>query len=406
MSETCDVVVIGAGLSGAATALALARQGLSVTVVEASASASGPALDRLRAAPPVEEDHWDARIYALSPGSRAFLESLGVWGRLDAARLAPVYRMEITGDDGRSGLTFSAMEMGVRELATIVEEDAVRRALLAELADAGVAFRMPAELVELAVADGRARVVLDSGETLFPRLVVGADGARSQVRRFMGVAVREKDYGQWGVVANFACERDHGGVARQWFRDDGILAWLPLPGRRMSMVWSAPETCARDLLACSPEALAARVAAAGSGRLGRLRVITAPKAFPLRLVQVERITALHVALVGDAAHQVHPLAGQGVNLGFADARALAGVLAHRGPRALGDAALLARYAGAVALDTLAMQAVTDGLAELFASPRAELVALRNLGLHLVDRLSPLKTLLARHALGPLALPSL
>jgi ubiquinone biosynthesis UbiH/UbiF/VisC/COQ6 family hydroxylase len=209
-----------------------------------------------------------------------------------------------------------------------------------------------------------------------------------------------RPYGQLGVVANFECASAHEGIARQWFSAEGVLAWLPLPGKRVSMVWSAPEALARELLAMPPDALAARVARAGGDALGDMRLTGAPAAFPLNLSRADTLVRPGLALVGDAAHTVHPLAGQGVNLGFADAAALAGILAARESfRSCGDLRLLRRYERARAGDILAMRWATDGLARLFASRAGPVAWLRNTGLNLTASSPVLKTLLARQALG-------
>jgi 2-octaprenyl-6-methoxyphenol hydroxylase len=202
------------------------------------------------------------------------------------------------------------------------------------------------------------------------------------------------------VVANFECERPHGGCARQWFLPDGgILAWLPMPGAAISIVWSAPEALAATLMGLSPEALADRVAAQGGHALGALRCVTPAAAFPLAFLRLPAACAHRLALVGDAAHGVHPLAGQGVNLGFGDARALAGALADRGPIAdPGAPLILERYARRRAEPVLAMQAATDGLARLFGSRVPGVARLRNLGLAAVSKLAPIKLALARPAL--------
>jgi len=207
-------------------------------------------------------------------------------------------------------------------------------------------------------------------------------------------------YGQTAVVANFACERAHHARAWQWFRPDGgVLAWLPLPGRRMSMVWSAPTALANELLTLAPGELAARVAAAGEGMLGELACITPAAAFPLSHLQLASVVAHRVALVGDAAHGVHPLAGQGVNLGFGDAAALGMVLRERGPITdVGAPFLLERYARKRAEPIAAMHMVTDGLARLFGATMPLIPSMRNAGLAMVGRLSPLKRALARPAL--------
>jgi len=233
------------------------------------------------------------------------------------------------------------------------------------------------------------------------KLIVGADGARSWVRQAAGLATEPRPYGQTAVVANFACERAHHGIARQWFRADGsVLAWLPLPGRRMSMVWSAPDALATQLRTLDAVTLAARVAEAGAHALGALAPITAAASFPLAFLKLPAIIAHRLALVGDAAHGVHPLAGQGVNLGFGDVEALAAVLAERGPATdPGARVLLERFGRRRAEPVLAMQTVTDGLVRLFGPTHPLLKTLRNAGLTAVDRLPLLKRALAQPALN-------
>lgn len=387
-SHDYDVILVGGGLVGTACALALDRAGLRVALVES------------RPPEPLPDHGWDTRIYAISPASARFLAGLGVWSRLDASRIQAVTAMHVRGDDGYSALEFSAYEAGVAELAWIVESRLMQDALWQALTQrSGVEVLCPARPVALGLAEEAATLTLEGGRALTAALLVGADGARSWVRRQAGIAIADKDYHQVGVVANFNCERPHGGIARQWFRGDGILAWLPLPGRRLSMVWSTPADHARALLSASPDELGRQVAAAGEGVLGGLELITPAAGFPLHLIQVDRLVAPRLALIGDAAHQVHPLAGQGVNLGFGDAAVLARILAQRGPREPGDVFLLRRYERARKEDIIAMQALTDGLKELFGHPSAVVAALRNLGLSLTGRAGPLKQRLARHALG-------
>jgi len=235
---------------------------------------------------------------------------------------------------------------------------------------------------------------------LSAKLIVGADGLRSRVRQAAGLAAALKAYGQTAVVANFACERAHHGVARQWFRTDGgVLAWLPLPGRRMSMVWSAPDALAAELGALTGAALAERVAEAGGRVLGALAPITDSASYPLAFLKLPATIAHRLALVGDAAHGVHPLAGQGVNLGFGDVEALAGVISERGPVTdPGAPVLLERFARRRAEPVLAMQTVTDGLVRLFGPSTPWLKGLRNAGMAAVDRLPILKRALAQPAL--------
>ena len=389
METRHDVIVVGGGLVGASCALALGRAGLDTVLVEGQAPCGVPP----------GEAGWDSRIYAISPGSVRFLEALGVWARLPAERLQAVSAMHIRGDDGRSFLHFSAYEAGVAALAVIVESRELSRALWQALPECPqVVCHCPARPSRLALEADWARLFLDDGTVLAAKLIVGADGARSWVRQQAGLRFRDKDYRQMGVVANFACEKPHGGIARQWFRSDGILAWLPLPGNHLSMVWSTDTAHAAKLLALPPGELAVRVTEV-SDAVGTLTCITPAAAFSLHLIQVDTVVAPRLALIGDAAHQVHPLAGQGVNLGFGDAEVLARELSRRGVRDCGEFALLRRYERARKEDVLAMQFVTDALKELFAHPHPMVGVLRNLGLSATQRAGFLKQALVRHALG-------
>jgi ubiquinone biosynthesis UbiH/UbiF/VisC/COQ6 family hydroxylase len=384
-----DVVIAGAGLVGLSLAPALSRTGLSVALVD-----RGPMTDDEYAA-----DSFDPRVYAISPGSAAFLRSVGAWQALRCERIAAIEAMHVEGDGGGS-LDFSAYDLGERALAWIVEERELRAALLRTVRRAGVDMIGGVTLDTLMWSATAGTLRFTDGRTLQARLIVGADGARSWVREAAGIVAEPKSYGQTAVVANFACERAHHGRAHQWFRADGsVLAWLPLPGRRLSMVWSAPDPLAQTLLDNDAEALSARVAEAGGHTLGALECITPAAGFPLRFLRLPTSVALRLALVGDAAHGVHPLAGQGVNLGFGDAQSLSTVLAERGPVSdPGAPILLERYARRRAEPVLAMQAVTDGLARLFGPPSPWLKALRNAGISAVDRLPLIKRALAQPAL--------
>ena len=389
-----DVVIAGAGLVGLALAPALARTGLRVALVDRAAVA----------APESDPETWDQRVYAISPGSATFLRSLGAWQMLQPERIEAIEAMHVAGDAG-STLEFSAYELGERALAWIVEERALRAALLPLVFEAGVEVIGGAALVSLERAPDAAMLTFTdstgSARVVSAKLVVGADGARSWVRNAAGLATEPKPYGQTAVVANFACERAHHGVARQWFRTDGsVLAWLPLPGRRISIVWSAPDAQAADLCALDASALAASVAEAGAHELGALVPITAAASFPLAFLKLPATVAHRLALVGDAAHGVHPLAGQGVNLGFGDVEALAAVLTERGPVTdPGASVLLERFARRRAGPVLAMQTVTDGLVRLFGPADPWLKTLRNAGLATVGRIPLLKRALAQPALN-------
>ena len=377
------LAIAGGGPVG--LALACACAGFDVRIVEAGAATTPKAKE------------FDVRVYALSPGSREFLQAIGAWQRIDAERIAPVRRMEVFAE-GDVPLSF-APRPG-EALAWIVEAGRLTQALEEQAASlAYVDIRRGRQATGFSAAAAGGAIELDGAEPLEASLIVGADGPDSRLRAGLGIPARELAYDEAAIVANFSTEREHGAVARQWFRADGVLAWLPLPGRRISIVWSAPLACADELTALDAPAFERRVAEAGGGTLGSLKLISARARFPLRLIRVPHPVAPGVVLVGDAAHAVHPLAGQGVNLGFQDARVLSEVLAQRSPlERPGDLRVLRRYARARREDVAAMQLVTHGLDRLFGAQAPAIRAMRNLGLRLVETQWWAKTALARQAM--------
>ena len=383
-----DIVMVGAGLVGASFAMALRGAGLTLALVEAQA-------------PEPSEDNWESRVYALSPGSVEFLRDLGVWKRLDQGRICPVHDMRIFGDADDARLHFSAYEAGVAELAAIIEARSLQSSLWQALEHQhNLELICPERCVSLQLGEDAARLELAGGRSLRAKLVVAADGMHSWARQAAEIEAQEKPYGQMGVVANFACARPHHGTAFQWFRGDGVLAYLPLPGQRMSIVWSTPEEHASELLALNEQAFCAKVEEAGKNTLGELEQLSVARRFPLARLRAARLVAPRIALIGDAGHVLHPLAGQGVNLGFGDARELAQVLQQRETfRDPGEIRLLRRYERARAEDILALTLVTDGLQRLFSAPGGAVSKLRNAGLNLTNSLPVLKNLLIRRALS-------
>ena len=381
-----DVLVVGAGLAGAALAAALRSSSLKVGIVETR--------------PPSRPAGWDARIYAISPANMDFLAAIGIWQHLDASRMAPVYDMEIHGDAGGK-LNFSAYDCGLRELAWIVESSLMQQELWETVKrQHNVTLICPAEPAALAIDDSTTRLTLADGRRLEARLLVAADGRDSWVRQAAGIGASNTPYNEKGVVANFRCEKPHRNTAFQWFRKDGVLAYLPLPDGLMSMVWSAPNELADELLALTPAALCAKVAEAGDFRLGALELVTPAAAFPLRLMRVDTVVQPRLAQIGDAAHAIHPLSGHGINLGYQDARVLAEQLATlpawRDP---GELSILRTYARARAEETALLKYTTHGLNRLFKPADPLLSGLRNFGLNLTNRLPVLRNALVRYAIA-------
>ncbi|OAE58933.1 ubiquinone biosynthesis protein UbiH [Achromobacter insolitus] len=371
-----QIVVCGAGIVGLSTALALARRGQRVAVLAPRANV-----------PPADADRYHPRVYAISPASQRFLAELGVWDAMPASRLTPVTGMEIHGDaDGQVNL--SAWQAALPQLAWIVESGEIERVLIQAVRMFGIPW-----LEDRCTGYRDGAIDTESGARIEAELFVGADGAASPLREAAGLKHESVSYHDTGLVVHLDAERPHQGTAFQWFRDDGVLALLPLPdtsaGPQVSMVWSMRAEPAQALLALPPEEQAARLetllADAAEGRLGALKVRSKLHGFPLTLERAQMV-APGIALAGDAAHRVHPLAGQGLNLGLGDVEALARIVAGREAyRAAGDLRVLHRYQRARAEPVLAMRLATDGLHKLFASRATPLVWLRNAGMHWVER---------------------
>jgi len=337
--------------------------------------------------PPADADRYHPRVYAISPASQRFLAELGVWDAMPASRLTPVTGMEIHGDaDGQVNL--SAWQAALPQLAWIVESGEIERVLIQAVRMFGIPW-----LEDRCTGYRDGAIDTESGARIEAELFVGADGAASPLREAAGLKHESVSYHDTGLVVHLDAERSHQGTAFQWFRDDGVLALLPLPdtsaGPQVSMVWSMRAEPAQALLALPPEEQAARLetllADAAEGRLGALKVRSKLHGFPLTLERAQMV-APGIALAGDAAHRLHPLAGQGLNLGLGDVEALARIVAGREAyRAAGDLRVLHRYQRARAEPVLAMRLATDGLHKLFASRATPLVWLRNAGMHWVER---------------------
>ena len=381
-----DIVIVGAALVGASAALALAKQGFTVALVD-------------RKIPLVElaNGEWDSRIYAISPGNADWLKDLGVWQRMNAERITPIDAMQVWGDENTEPLNFNAEDAFANNLGYILENSALQQVLWDELQTLDVDVLIGAEGASVEWNEQEATLELADGQQLTAKLMIAADGGNSWVRAQAGLSQQKTIYEHVGVVANFEVELPHQNIARQWFVEDGILAWLPLTGNRISMVFSTKHS--QNLMALSLAELAEYVAQAGGNTLGKMHCITPAVAFSLVKQNASALIANRLVLVGDAAHQVHPMAGQGVNLGFRDVVALVNVLAERNRLAdIGDRFVLRRYERARKADLLAMQGLTHGLYGAFDSKHALVRAARNWGLSLPNKHPMLKRALMKQAL--------
>ena len=392
MDFNSDISVVGDGAIGKALAIGLAQQGYSVTLLRPSA----------RPAPATAS--WDTRVYALNRKARDLLLRLRVWDAMDQARIAPVEAMLVHGDSQRAGhLNFNAWNARTEQLAWIVEDSNLEQAL-----DGALRYAQRLQVVQGRAARLRqdadhSLLELEDGSRISSRLLAGADGRHSWVRGQCDIGMTYRSYNQKGVVCNFHCSQPHLGRAQQWFLGrDGIVALLPLPGNRVSLVWSAPDALAEDILSQPQTQLAATLSALPGQLAGELSPLEpqAMQAIPLLFIQAESMVGLRVALAGDAAHAVHPLAGHGMNLGFGDVAALMDLLDSDDARQdCGDDRLLRRYARMRREEVLLMQVATDGLERLFASDIEPLRIARNMGMNLLDRLPFIKRRLITQALG-------
>ncbi|HUH40680.1 MAG TPA: FAD-dependent monooxygenase [Castellaniella sp.] len=389
-----SIIVCGTGIVGLACALGLAREGFSVTLL-------GPRPTPARPDPEV----YHPRVYALSQASQTLLARLGAWRLMDATRVAAVRAMEVYGDGG-GALDLSAWQDAQGTLAWIAESDQIENALLQLVHVLDIPWVEDA-FQSLETSQTGVQLRTRNGQLMQADLLVGADGARSAVREAAGIDHHYTPYGDMGVVAHLDAELPHQGKALQWFTGDSVLALLPLSdtsdGPQVSMVWSLPEGRAREFLVLAADAqqdfLASRLQAITGGRLGRLLLRSRPQGFSLSLER-SAMVAPGIALVGDAAHRVHPLAGQGLNLGLGDVACLMQVLTQRPSfRALGAPQVLARYRRARAEPILAMSLLTDGLHRLFGAQCAPIAWARNEGMRVLDRVPFIKRHLIRAAAG-------
>ena len=389
-SREVEVAIVGAGPVGSVLALALARTGIRTALIEARAPA------------PWSEKTMDLRVYALARAAQNMLHRLGAWDHIVGTRACAYRVMEVWDAHAFGRVHFDAAEVDEPDLGHIVEGNLLTNTLIERVqATPAIAWLCPAALQRMETGDDDAELVLEGGHRLRAQLVVGADGARSRVRELAGIEVEVSDYGQTAVVAHLRPEQAHAATARQIFRPDGPLALLPLADGRISMVWSTAPERAEQLLALNADAFGEAVSAAGERALGKLTLAGERASFPLRRLHAAKYVAPRVALVGDAAHVVHPLAGQGMNLGLLDAAALAEVIAdgHRNGHDVDDFLVLRRYERWRHTENLAMQAAFGSFKHLFGLDSVPVRTLRGAGMQLFNRAGPAKRLAMRIALG-------
>jgi 2-octaprenyl-6-methoxyphenol hydroxylase len=392
MTESFDLLIIGGGMVGASLAHAVRGQGLRVGVIEAWPFESSV------------QPSFDDRVIALSWGSRVILQAMGVWDDIQPAA-EPILNIHIS-DRGHFGFTrLNHQKEGVEALGYVVTAHALGEALLQGLAhQQSVELICPARLKSFAVSDSGVEVRIDQDgveQRLGTRLLVAADGGDSQVRQFLSIPLKERSYGQTAIIANLRAERAHRGVAYERFTDTGPLALLPMRDDRLSMVWTARDGQVAELMALRDDAFLPRLQDRFGYRLGRLHDLGRRVAYPLRLRQAVEQISPRVALIGNAAHAIHPVTGQGFNLGLRDVAVLADLLADaaQGGEDPGEMGLLKEYAKWRQKDQNSVAMITDSLARLFANPFGPLRLVRNLGMVGLDVVPSMKHLVARQFMG-------
>lgn len=396
---TTDIAIAGGGMVGAALACGLAQQGFQVALLEQRA--------------PVEDwqqDSYDLRVSAITRASQHIFEHLGAWLGMLERRVTPYQKMQIWDATGNGKIHFDAADIAEPELGHIIENRVIQRALWDQLEQLDkVQLLYPARIQAVELTEESSVLTLEDGRQLQTRLTVASDGANSALRELTGIGTRGWLYDQTAVVATVRAEMGHQDTAWQKFMPTGPLALLPTDKDLFSVVWSTSPEQAEALLEMTEQAFNDYLTQASEHRLGELTLLGERAAFPLRLQHADTYIKPGLALVGDAAHVIHPLAGQGVNLGLLDAATLIDVLvaARMRKRVLGSVANLRRYERARMGDNAIMQGAMDGFKRLFSNQFPPLQLMRNLGLGIVDHAPPLKNLLARQALGTTGeLPSL
>ncbi|QYJ90819.1 FAD-dependent oxidoreductase [Shewanella halotolerans] len=389
-TQTYDVAIIGGGMVGLATAIGLGQEGLRVVVIDAGETQAVSGEARLR-------------VSAINKASQRLLTHLGAWAYIDESRVGPYQKMAVWDKDSLGKIGFDAHSISEQTLGSIIENDNISHALATRAGELSEITHLENHRLEkIAFGEREAWLTLDNGDNLSAALVIGADGANSWVREQCKIPMTFWDYGHHAIVASIRTELPHNATARQVFLSDGPLAFLPLFEPNLcSIVWSVPPAKAQSLLEGDKVQFERSLTAAFDGKLGMCTLDSEPQAFPLRMRYARHFARHRLVLAGDAAHTIHPLAGQGVNLGFLDAAAIIETLSELKAKGkdLGDYANLRPLERWRKADALEMIAAMEGFKRLFEGSNPVKKALRDLGLNLVDNLSPVKTLFMQQAMG-------
>jgi len=391
VNQDYDIIIVGAGMVGATLACALGQQGFQIGLIEVrEPNFDWPA------------DSVDQRVSAITCASQKIFESIGAWPLMREQRVSPYRDMRVWDATGSGSVHFDSAQLGEPLLGHIVENRVILLGLHEQLWKLDcVDLITPATVTKLDIEVEQACVELDNGQQLSAKLVVAADGSRSKLRELAGIETRGWSYEQHAVVAHITTSKSHQETAWQRFMPDGPLAFLPLSDDTSSVVWSTTPEHADQLLAMDEAEFLDALQEAFGDRLGRMLKCGPRAAFPLRMQHAKKYTLPRLALLGDAAHTVHPLAGQGVNLGLADAASLAEVIvdARQQRQDFGAHKILRRYERWRKGENLAMLSAMDGFKRLFGSTQPLMKWLRNTGLHLTNSTSPLKNMIMRQAMG-------
>jgi 2-octaprenyl-3-methyl-6-methoxy-1,4-benzoquinol hydroxylase/2-octaprenylphenol hydroxylase len=386
--QQTDIVIIGAGMVGSAAALSFAQAGFVVNLVEANEL------------PQWSEAEYNLRVCAISAASERLLDNIGVWEQILASRVSPYAHMHVW--DASSSLDFDAADSGQAYLGYIVENNLINASLIKQCqSESRIRLQTASRLSAMTWADDGVHITLDNGEHICSRLVIAADGGNSQIRRLSGIESSLHDYHQTGIVARVRTSLSHENTAWQRFLASGPLALLPLSDGSCSIVWSADRARAEELLLLNDTEFSAQLADAFEHRLGDVEMLSPRAGFPLVLANATTYVKDRIVLLGDAAHRVHPLAGQGVNLGFQDVTALTSTLleAAGNGRDIADPLYLKKYARSRRAEVSLMLAGMDGIQRIFTSSHPLVQKSRRIVMKMIDHAPPVKQFLVDRALG-------